>query len=75
MSISRQSESWISDRAALIQDAFLIEYLTIAWMVIEAALAIGSAVEALGRTAALEPESTVPIMTFNRKRILSLNQN
>jgi hypothetical protein len=44
-------------------------------MVIEAALAIGSAVEALGRTAALEPESTVPIMTFNRKRILSLNQN
>jgi divalent metal cation (Fe/Co/Zn/Cd) transporter len=46
MSILRQSESSINDRAALIQEAFRIEYLTIAWMVIEAAVAIGSTVEA-----------------------------
>jgi divalent metal cation (Fe/Co/Zn/Cd) transporter len=46
MSILKQSESSINDRAALIQEAFRIEYLTIAWMVIEAAVAIGSAVEA-----------------------------
>ena len=46
MSILRQSKSSINDRAALIQEAFRIEYLTIAWMVIEAAVAIGSAVEA-----------------------------
>jgi divalent metal cation (Fe/Co/Zn/Cd) transporter len=46
MSVLRQSESSISDRAALIQEAFRVEYLTIAWMVIEAAVAIGSAVEA-----------------------------
>jgi hypothetical protein len=46
MSVLRQTESSISDRAALIQEAFRVEYLTIAWMVIEAAVAIGSAVEA-----------------------------
>jgi divalent metal cation (Fe/Co/Zn/Cd) transporter len=46
MSILRQSESSINDRAALIRESFWIEYLTITWMVIEAAVAIGSAVEA-----------------------------
>jgi divalent metal cation (Fe/Co/Zn/Cd) transporter len=35
-----------SDRAAAIQQAFIIEYITIAWMVIEAAVAIGSGVAA-----------------------------
>jgi divalent metal cation (Fe/Co/Zn/Cd) transporter len=45
-SILRQSESSTSDRAALIQEAFRVEYFTIAWMVIEAAVAIGSAIEA-----------------------------
>ncbi len=34
------------DRSMLIREAFRIEYITIAWMVIEAAVAIGSAVEA-----------------------------
>jgi divalent metal cation (Fe/Co/Zn/Cd) transporter len=46
MSILRQSESSINDRAALIQAAFRIEYLTIAWMVIEGAVAIGAGIEA-----------------------------
>jgi divalent metal cation (Fe/Co/Zn/Cd) transporter len=46
MSISRQSEPSINDRAALIYAAFRIEYLTIAWMVIEAAVAIGAGIEA-----------------------------
>jgi hypothetical protein len=45
-SILRLSESSTSDRAALIQEAFRVEYFTIAWMVIEAAVAIGSAIEA-----------------------------
>jgi hypothetical protein len=36
MSILTQSESSTNERAALIQAAFRIEYLTIAWMVIEA---------------------------------------
>jgi hypothetical protein len=35
-----------SDRAAAIQQAFVIEYITIAWMVVEAAVAIGSDVAA-----------------------------
>jgi divalent metal cation (Fe/Co/Zn/Cd) transporter len=34
------------DRAALIQQAFRLEYLTLAWMTIEAAVAIGSGVAA-----------------------------
>jgi divalent metal cation (Fe/Co/Zn/Cd) transporter len=46
VSIQRQSEASISDRATLIHDAFRIESLTIAWMAIEAAVAIGSAVAA-----------------------------
>jgi hypothetical protein len=33
-----------NDRAALIQQAFRFEYLTLAWMTIEAAVAIGSGV-------------------------------
>jgi divalent metal cation (Fe/Co/Zn/Cd) transporter len=46
MSIPRQSDVLISDRATAIQEAFRIEYITIAWMAIEAAVAIGSAVAA-----------------------------
>jgi divalent metal cation (Fe/Co/Zn/Cd) transporter len=46
MSALRQDESSRRDRSTLIQQAFSIEYMTIAWMVIEAAVAIGSAVEA-----------------------------
>jgi divalent metal cation (Fe/Co/Zn/Cd) transporter len=42
----RQSEVSTGDRAALVRRAFAIEYITIAWMVIEAAVAIASAVEA-----------------------------
>ena len=42
----RQDEISIGDRSALIQEAFRIEYMTIAWMVIEAAVAIGSAIAA-----------------------------
>jgi divalent metal cation (Fe/Co/Zn/Cd) transporter len=36
----------INDRAALIQQAFRLEYLTLAWMTIEAAVAIGFGVAA-----------------------------
>jgi hypothetical protein len=46
MSILRQSELSTNDRAARIQEAFRIEYLTIAWMVIEGVLAIGAGIEA-----------------------------
>jgi divalent metal cation (Fe/Co/Zn/Cd) transporter len=46
MSILKQSEASTSDRTTLIHEAFRIEYVTIAWMVIEAAVAIGSAVAA-----------------------------
>ena len=46
MSILSQNHTSIRDRATLIQEAFRIEYVTIAWMVIEAAVAIASAVEA-----------------------------
>ena len=42
----RQDEISIVDRSTLIQDAFRIEYMTIARMWIEAAVAIGSAVAA-----------------------------
>jgi divalent metal cation (Fe/Co/Zn/Cd) transporter len=35
-----------NDRAALIQQAFRLEYITLAWMTIEAAVAIGSGVAA-----------------------------
>jgi divalent metal cation (Fe/Co/Zn/Cd) transporter len=44
MSILGQNEAAAGDRVTLIQEAFRIEYLTIAWMVIEAAVAIGSAI-------------------------------
>jgi len=46
MSILRQSELSTNDRAARIQEAFRIEYLTIAWMVIEGVVAIGAGIEA-----------------------------
>jgi hypothetical protein len=46
MSILRQSEVSIGDRATAIHDAFRIEYITIAWMAIEASVAIDSAVAA-----------------------------
>src|SRR3974377_1936424 len=42
----RQDEISIGDRSTLIQRAFRIEYMPIAWMLIEAAVAIGSAVAA-----------------------------
>jgi hypothetical protein len=42
----RRDEISIGDRSTLIQEAFRIEYITIAWMLIEAAVAIGSAVAA-----------------------------
>jgi divalent metal cation (Fe/Co/Zn/Cd) transporter len=42
----RQAEIPTADRSVLIQEAFRIEYLTIAWMVIEAAVAIASAFKA-----------------------------
>lgn len=38
------------DRAALIQQAFRLEYLTLAWMTIEAAVAIGSGIAAVSLT-------------------------
>ena len=46
MTISAQDEIAIAERSALIRDAFRIEYLTIAWMVIEGAVAIASALKA-----------------------------
>jgi divalent metal cation (Fe/Co/Zn/Cd) transporter len=46
MSVFRRNETSVSGRSALIQEAFRIEYVTIVWMVIEAAVAIGSAIEA-----------------------------
>ena len=46
MAVLGQSETLMRDRVALIRRAFVIEYLTIAWMVIEAGVAIGAAVEA-----------------------------
>jgi divalent metal cation (Fe/Co/Zn/Cd) transporter len=39
-------EAVVDRRAALVREAFRLEYLTIAWMVIEAAVAIGAAVAA-----------------------------
>ena len=46
MTVVGRSETAAGDRAARIREAFRIEYWTIAWMVIEAAVAIASAVEA-----------------------------
>jgi divalent metal cation (Fe/Co/Zn/Cd) transporter len=46
MAIVGQNENSTSDRATLVRDAFVVEYITIAWMVIEAAVAIGSALNA-----------------------------
>jgi divalent metal cation (Fe/Co/Zn/Cd) transporter len=39
-------EAVVDRRAALVREAFRLEYLTIAWMVIEAAVAIGASVAA-----------------------------
>lgn len=39
-------EAVVDRRAALVQEAFRLEYLTVAWMVIEAAVAIGAGVAA-----------------------------
>jgi divalent metal cation (Fe/Co/Zn/Cd) transporter len=41
-----RAEIAIADRSVLVQEAFKIEYLTIAWMLIEAAVAIASAFKA-----------------------------
>jgi len=46
MTVVGRRETAAGDRAALLRDAFRIEYLTIAWMVIEATVAIASAIEA-----------------------------
>ncbi len=46
MTAPTQAEILIADRSALVQEAFKIEYLTIAWMLIEAAVAIGSGLKA-----------------------------
>src|SRR5258708_25157168 len=46
MNVVGQSKIAAGDRAVLIRDAFRVEYITIAWMAIEAAVAIASAIEA-----------------------------
>jgi divalent metal cation (Fe/Co/Zn/Cd) transporter len=46
MSIVEEGMTSTNDRATAIQQAFLLEYITIAWMVIEAAVAIGSGIAA-----------------------------
>jgi hypothetical protein len=46
MSIVEEGMASTKDRATAIQQAFLLEYITIAWMVIEAAVAIGSGIAA-----------------------------
>src|ERR1700730_10588962 len=45
MSVANPSAA-TSDRAALIRQAFRLEYITLGWMTIEAAVAIGSGVAA-----------------------------
>jgi len=50
MSTPSRAEIAIADRPTLIREAFTIEYLTIAWMVIEAAVAIASGLEAASLT-------------------------
>jgi divalent metal cation (Fe/Co/Zn/Cd) transporter len=46
MTTQAQAEILLADRSALIREAFRIEYLTVGWMVIEAAVAIASAFKA-----------------------------
>lgn len=55
-------EPHIPDRAALIQQAFLLEWLTVAWMVIEAVVAIGSGVIA----------GSVPLTAFGLDSVIEL---
>ena len=43
-SFSCQSFNTLNERTVLIQQAFRLEWLTVAWMVIEAMIAIGSGV-------------------------------
>lgn len=49
MTIANPSSA-TSNRAALIEQAFRLEYITLAWMVIEAAVAIGSGIAAQSLT-------------------------
>jgi divalent metal cation (Fe/Co/Zn/Cd) transporter len=46
MITTRETTAAAADRAALIQRAFVLEYMTIAWMIVEAAVAIGSGIAA-----------------------------
>jgi hypothetical protein len=45
MSVASQSAA-TDDRTALIRQAFRLEYITLAWMTVEAAVAIGSSLAA-----------------------------
>ena len=46
-----------NDRAALIRQAFRLEYITLAWMMIEATVAIGSGIAADSLTLSDRPRS------------------
>jgi divalent metal cation (Fe/Co/Zn/Cd) transporter len=46
MSILRQNELSTNDRTAMIRQAFWLEYATLAWMTVEAAVAIASGIAA-----------------------------
>ena len=46
MNIVKRSESATNNRPAMIRQAFLLEYLTLAWMTVEAAVAIASGIAA-----------------------------
>ena len=46
MSILKRSESATNNRPATIRQAFLLEHLTLAWMIVEAAVAIASGIAA-----------------------------
>jgi divalent metal cation (Fe/Co/Zn/Cd) transporter len=46
MTATSKMKAATSDRATIIQQAFVLEYITIAWMIIEAAVAIGSGIAA-----------------------------
>ena len=46
LSILRQNELSTNDRTAMIHQAFWLEYATLAWMTVEAAVAIASGIAA-----------------------------
>ena len=46
MSILKRSEPTTNNRSEIIRQAFLLEYLTLAWMTVEAAVAIASGIAA-----------------------------